>query len=279
MKKILLAFLICFNTLFCFSQTFPKKQILIPLSNVNGVPFYKDEELHDLAIDGFEIDNKGNFYFMGGDKMECLAVFSADKQIFRKKYKECPDCHLYIYKDTLYTFNRQTNDLIVLNSLNGSLIKVYNHITSKHFNSYAFADSSLIAEILNYPNRNYEQYTFSGKYVKAVPNSYNITQFTIPKKNAYSDCAFLGKWDNNYIFWAIVDDNDSQIQKFWLVNDKGKMLATKSLQNKGNIFGQIYAENPNEHRKVRNGNLYVLGRKGNNALITEIPLDSFFGRQ
>jgi len=279
MKKLILTSFICSNILFCFSQNFPKKQILIPLSNTNGVPFYKDQELNDFVVDGFEIDNKGNFYFMGGEKTESLAIFSGDKQVFRKTYnKDCPDCLLYIYKDTLYTFNRQNNDLILFNKSNGLLIKKYTHIISKRINSYKFTDNTLVIELLGDSKLTYEQYTLLGKYVKQVPNDCGITQFVIPKRDRNYDLSFLGKWDANYVFWALVDENDSQIQKFLLVNKDGKVLATKSLVNKNNVFGRVYAENPDEHRKVRNGNLYVLGhsREGNFALITEVPLQSFF---
>ncbi len=79
-----------------------------------------------------------------------LAVFSGQitKQIFRKIYKKALDGQLYIYKNNLYTFDQDDNDLIVLNPSNGTLIKKYNHILGKHVDSYFFADSSLIVELL-----------------------------------------------------------------------------------------------------------------------------------
>ncbi|MGZ3763779.1 MAG: hypothetical protein ACXVB0_11205 [Mucilaginibacter sp.] len=277
MKKSLLTSLICLHTLFCFSQNFPKKQTLIPLSNVNGVPFFKDEELNDLVINGFEVDNAGYFYFRGGNNGQSLAVFSGNKQVFRKTYKECLDCQLYIYKDTLYTFNRQNNDLILLNKSNGLLIKKYAHIISKPINSYKFTDNSLVIELSGDSKLTYEQYTLFGKFLKQVPNDSAIAQSIIPGKD--KDLAqFLGKWGNNYVFWDLVDEKDSQIQKFWLVDKDGTVLSTKSLINRNNVFGSSYVDNPDEHRKVRNGKLYVLGhsRTGNFALITEVPLQSFF---
>ncbi len=83
--------------MFCFSQTFPKKQTLIPLSNVNGVPYFKDQDMNDIGIDGFEVDEKGNFYFFGGEKLQTLAIFTGNKQILRKTYKQDLG-QLYIYK-------------------------------------------------------------------------------------------------------------------------------------------------------------------------------------
>ena len=87
MKTLALTLFACFNFFICFAQSFVKKQTLIPLSDVNGVPFKKDPELNDLIINGFEIDSKGNFYFLGGEKTVCLAVFAGNKQLYRKTYK------------------------------------------------------------------------------------------------------------------------------------------------------------------------------------------------
>jgi hypothetical protein len=280
MKKTLLTILICFNTIFCFSQPFPKKQTLIPLSNVNGVPFYKDEELNDIGINGFEIDDKGNFYFLSGDKLACLSAYAGNEQLYRKTYKDFAAGQLHIYKTNLYTFDRLSNDIVVLNLSNGSVTKKYKQITSEDVNSYFFADSSLIVEVASLGNSTYKQYSLSGKYIKLAHSAYNQTPFVTNQAEGRSEAEFLGEWNGNLIFWdLVIGKNDSQSQKFWLVNPDSKILATKSIINKADMFGNIYAENPEEHRKVRNGNLYVLGRKGNNALITVVPLASFFGKQ
>jgi hypothetical protein len=65
-------------------------------------------------------------------------------------------------------------------------------------------------------------------------------------------------------------------QTFFLISKNGEILNKKSMPN-NSIFGAGYAENPSEDRKVRNGYLYVLGRKGQFALITKMPLSSLFG--
>ena len=59
-----------------------------------------------------------------------------------------------------------------------------------------------------------------------------------------------------------------------MVDKKGRVLASKLLPS--NFSGDGYVSNPPEDRKVRNGSLFVLGRKGKFALITEVPLQSFF---
>jgi hypothetical protein len=145
--------------------------------------------------------------------------------------------------------------------------------------SNTFIDSCIILQVPGavLDSNYYELYSISGRYLKKVKNEYNLNTGIIPEKSA----ELLGTWNGNYVFWNLdFDRGDNQIQKFWLVDKTGKILAKKSFPNKGNAFGGIYAENPSEHRKVRNGNLYVLGRSrtGNNALITEVPLQTFFYR-
>ena len=278
MKRITHTFLICLVTQFAFSQTFPKKQTLIPLSNVNGVPFYKDSELNDLGINGFEIDANGYFYFFGGNKIPCLVVFNGNKQLFRKTYKELNSgSELHFYKNNFYSFAFDKSGkfiFIKINPANGLLSTIANPLVSKKFMSSTFVDSCIVLQVSGsaVDSSHYELYSISGQYLKKVKNEFNLDPKILPEKEAQ----FLGNWNDNYVFWDLV--GDFHIQKFWLVNKEGKILATKSIANDNNLFGRGYAENPMEHRKVRNGNLYVLGRSktSNYALITEVPLQTFF---
>jgi hypothetical protein len=275
MKITLLTFLICINALFCFSQTFPKKQTLIPLSNVNGVPFYKDPELNDLGIDGFEIDSNGNFYFLGGDKITCLAVFSNNKPKYRKTYKGFHPTSLYIHDNSLYTFvlgNSGVNDLVNLNLTNGVVKKRYTHLTSKNIAFYTFADSSIVIETLSIDTALFYQYNLKGKYISQVLNQYNISSNILPAKIQQSEWELLGKWNDNFIFWNT--NPESKDEKLCMVNKDGKVIANKTLPAK--FSGNGYVSNLSEDRKVRNGSLFVLGRKGKYALITEVPLQTFF---
>lgn len=281
MKRIVLTLLICFVATFAFSQSFPKKQTLIPLSNINGVPFYKDPELNDIGIDGFEIDTNGYFYFFGGNTVPCLAVFNGNKQLFRKTYRELiSGSELHFYKNSFYgfAFDKGGKSVFInINPANGSLSTVANPLVSTKFISDTFIDSCIVLQV---PSRAldssyYELYSISGRYLQRVKNQYNLNAGIMPEK----DAELLGMWNGNYVFWNLdFSQGDSQIQKFWLINKAGKILAKKSFPNRGNIFGGIYAENPSEHRKVRNGNLYILGRSrtSNDALITKVPLQTFF---
>jgi hypothetical protein len=281
MKKAMFIILFLANGFICISQPLIKKQIVIPLNNKLGVPFYKDDITHELVVDGFDIDAKGNFYFLGGDKSTCLAVFLGNKPIYRRTFKWFPTGPIYIYGNDLYTFDnsRTVNNLFVINPTSGTLINKISHISGKHFNSIKFVDSCLILERLGYPNFTYEQFALNGKYLKKADGRYNIDSLIIPEKGTNSkSCLFIGKWQNAYVFSDLTGKN-METQTFWLVDNDGKVRNKRILPNDNKLFGDdFYEAFPTEHLKVRNGNLYVLGRKGNNAVITIVPLDSFFGK-
>ncbi|HZY39190.1 MAG TPA: hypothetical protein VFE53_21185 [Mucilaginibacter sp.] len=278
MKYPVLTILICLSCLFGFSQSFPKKQTLIPLSNVKGVPFYKDDEF-GFIVDGFEIDEKNNFYFLGGDPTVNIAAFSGNKQLFRRTFnKSVPSSQILIYKKHIYTFGEDNNNLYVLDISNGSLTKTYPPILNKHINSYKFVDSTIIVEVPIDTSFIYEQYSLSGKYIKRASGPYDIPASVMPSRNPKDSFSLIGKWNNNYVFSGI-EVKDLSVEKYLLVNAEGKILATRIVPGNNSTFGENYYESfPTEHRKVRNGNLYVLGLKGNNALITEVPLASLFGK-
>jgi len=276
-KSLLLVSLICFNYVLCFSQSFPKKQTLILLSNLSGVPFYKDVSLNDIGVNGFEVDDKGNFYFFGGEKTACLAAFSGDRQLFRKPYRELNGgSELHLYKNNFYSFNfDQKGDpiFIKINMTDGSLSVINNNLAKKKYFQHAVLDTCIILEQHGEGRDSvfYEQYSFNGTFIKRVPNLNNLPFANLPD----NDCEFLGKWNDNYVFHDVTGDKLDQ-DTFWLLNREGKILAKKSISRDNVIFGRGYSEEPLEDRKVRNGSLYVLGRKGHFALITEVPLQTFF---
>ncbi len=277
MKKLLL-FLICFNSVVGFSQTPIKKQTLIPLDNIKGVPFYKDLEMNDLDIGGFEIDSNGNFYFLGGDKTICLAAFSNNRPIYRKTFSKRRPESLYINNNSLYTFETGgfgVNNLVELKLSDGVIKNIYTHLISKNIASYTFADSSIVIGIQSADKDEFYQYNLKGKYIKQVVNQYNILSNILPPKIQQSDWELLGKWNDNYIFWNI-NPESTKNEKICMVNKDGEVLATKLLP--ANFSGDGYVSNPPEDRKVRNGSLFVLGRRGKYALITEVPLASLFGK-
>ena len=125
-KNIMLTILMCV-VVTCCSSTPAYKQTTIPLNNVNGVPFFKDK-IVDYCIEGFEVDEQGNFYFLAGEKTT-LAVFSGAKLTYCNNYKEFKPNQIYILKNRLYILDDNSeNNLYVLDTSNGFIVKEYNNI-------------------------------------------------------------------------------------------------------------------------------------------------------
>jgi hypothetical protein len=277
--KNLIFIVFCLSGGVCFSQSFIKKRTLIPLNNLSGVPYYIDKETSDYDVDGFEIDSAGKFYFLGNYQPVTLAVFAGNKQILRKTYKDIAAAQLYIYKNQLYTFNIVPhNVLVVLDKKTGIIKTKYSHgVKNNRPFKYMFVDSSLVTESLVNSQSDFQQYNLTGKHIKPLSSLYNIDSLLIlmdmPSNDIFSD-KLVGVWNGNYVFYGLTDDQATDT--YWLVAKNGQVLATKTIPSNNTTFGEGYAENPDEHRKVRNSSLYILGRKGKYALITEVSLQDFF---
>jgi len=140
---------------------FAYRQIEIPLSNKNGVPWMNALPCNDnsfMTVDGFEIDSEGNMFFFGGDEHAILAKYSKDnKQVFRKYYKGIRSNKLSIINNDLYSFNNRfvangttpSNSFLILSPINGEIIKQVPEVITNDVNSFEFCDSFVIAEIFN----------------------------------------------------------------------------------------------------------------------------------
>ena len=279
-KNIMLTILMCV-VVTCCSSTPAYKQTTIPLNNVNGVPFFKDK-IVDYCIEGFEVDEQGNFYFLAGEKTT-LAVFSGAKLTYCNNYKEFKPNQIYILKNRLYILDDNSeNNLYVLDTSNGSIVKEYNNIIKNQINSFEFIDTSIIVEVFDLKERidmstklTFAEINLSGKLIKQVNNSFNLPDALYPKQFGDNSIQFLGKWNNAFLFWSW--DINKDVYKFWLQDGNGKVIATVNIEDK--MFGNsLYGKsgNPNEHRKLRNGSIFILGREGDNAIITELPLKELF---
>ncbi|MBS1531207.1 MAG: hypothetical protein JSU01_12950 [Bacteroidetes bacterium] len=278
MRKTIVFILLFFAQAFAYAQPFQSKRITIPLNQEKGVPFYVDPELSDIGIQGFEIDDKGKLYFLGGKNNLRLAVFSENNCIFSKNYGKATFATLYYRDNKLYSFDRFNKELIVVNAQDGTIIHKLKCVTSKRIDDYFFSDQGIVLSAEASEPPTFDLFDFNGKFIKSVANEYAVLATVFPKAGG----EFLGKWDNNFVFWDLVDDDKThdQMQKFWVIDKTGKTIATRLTPNKLSTFGAIYVENPVEHRKVRNGNLYILGRslKSKSALITVVPLKTFFAQ-
>lgn len=270
-KSSLLTLLIVINLSVCFSQTGIKRQIVVPMNNLNGVPYSVVEGF--LSLDGFEIDKAGNFYFLNGNtKSSILVKVKENKFLYRKTYNGYIGSQLHIFNNNIYVLNYSKNNISVF-ATNGSLITRYNHITSENINSYRFVDSTLVIDTLdNSGDLNYALYSIKGQKIKNISNPYNLPDRVFRNEQATGSVLYLGKWNNKYLFWYI-DPKRIGYEKFWLVNDDGEVLKTKFFESKQ--FGTGY-EDFEEFKKLRNGSIFVFGHKGKQGIITELsPAEMF----
>ena len=258
-------------------MSFTFKQVKIPLDNEKGVPFYKDKI--DYYVDGFDVDEKGNFYFSGGNN-SIIVCFTEDKLNYTKKFTEFKSNQIYIHNNYLYLFDNKYNkrNLFVLNKNNGTIIKKITKITKDVINSYIFNDSSLIIETFTETNSininenlKYYLYSLEGSYVKQVYNKYALPVILNPKNISEE---FLGCWNENYVYCEY--DLDKKLYKFILKNKLGKILANQNIEEK--YFGKRFCENPQEHRKLKNGIIYFIGRDKTVVVVTLLPLNILFNK-
>lgn len=255
-------------------------QVIIRFDNQNGVPHHYDERLYGFMIHGFEVDKKGLFYFFGGEPTT-LACFKKDQQLYRVVHSEISPSQIHSYLDTLYIFDNfyRANNLFSINQKNGELIKVYENITENRINNYHFQDSLLVLNLFDLDesvNINSEvypiAYDLNGLMLQELSNIYGIRKGYKREDNG----EYMGKWMNFNVFWSLTGAN-SDAYRFDLQDNKGNIIYSKILKDE--IFGEaLYGMegNPQEHRKLRNGNVYILGREGDNAIITILPLKELF---
>lgn len=277
-KFFLVSILFSIKWAVCFSQI-TYKQTRIPLNNSTGVPFSKPENGMDYSIGGFDIDEKGKYYFSGGEGPFVIAIFDGAKLIFRKQYREFGNDNLYLYGHNLYMFDNRysplthdiVNSLFVLDKSNCTVIGKYKQIVKKSFNSYKFVDGFLIIDTIaaktGITKTVHLKFNLRGQFIKEVNNEYDL-----PANFLNGHGQFLGKWNDSYLFCNC--DLEQKGCKFYLLNRFGTVIGQKSIPDKQ--FGQVYYEDPEENRKLRNGTIFVLGREGKSAIITELPVKEIF---
>ncbi|EHQ28198.1 hypothetical protein [Mucilaginibacter paludis] len=282
MKYIVITLIIWVKLFAAFSQNFPQKQISIPLSNQKGVPFAIGNEIKDYYIDGFEIDDKGDFYFLGGSSTICLAKFSGSKLVYQHLFSKniTIGSQLFFKRDTLYSYNSEIpHTTSLINPSNGQLLKKYKSKDKEDINSFRFLPDGIVVESYGKSPVHYYLYDLIGDKIKEVPNKYNLPFMTPSSLSPWATSQFIGMWNDKFVFYSRRIDSNNMKDGFFTTDSTGKILQQKVILDYLNTFGQTFAESPPEFRKIRNGNLYVLGRKGKLAMITEIPLATFFSPQ
>jgi len=264
-----------------FTSNDDYKQIRIPLGNESGVPLYKQDIFY--FVNGFDVDEKGYYYFLGGENA-ILACFKGNELVYRKKYDELKANQINILDDKLYLFDfkDEKNNLFVLNKADGSIIDSYKNILKNRVNSFLFMDTGLIIEMFDNKKKidmstqmEFAMFDLTGKFIKQVGNRYDLPKVMYPNEFEVNATQFIGKWNNNFVYWDY--DIDNKLYRFTLRNKECKLIGTANIDKK--FFGKPFYGNPIEHKKLRNGNIYILSQDGNDAVITVLPLKVLFKAQ
>jgi hypothetical protein len=270
-KTILLASFIFFLCIVSRAQSPIKRQIHIPLDNLKGIPYTFSEM--NYYVDGFDVDGEGNYYFLNNENgFGTLAKFSGAHQEYRKKSKAYIGNQFYISGDNVLFLNYFSKGLAIFN-LNGTFVKNISHFTKQNINSSRFQDSLLILDVMNEKaTLNYYLYSQSGEFIRKVNNAFALPANVIIKDQAITGVIYLGKWDNEYVFWYI-DDKRNGYEKFWIANNTGKII--KTVYYKTNMLGSTF-ENPGDYTKIKNNSIYILRHNAETGIITELSLKDMF---
>lgn len=279
MKKRILILLLLLPG-FCWAQNSIFKQIIIPLNNSYGVPYEEIETGYDVI--GFDVDNKDEYYFLGGSKTT-LAVFSDNKLKYRTDLKGLNISGVYLQNNTLWGFGskydfkskKSINDLYKINLTKASAYSKKSFITDQSVNYFQFVDSCLVLEfckIMNGPSIfEYKKYDLSCNFITSVQNRFALPINIYSGSFSQKSINYLGNWKGGYLFESV---DSLGYFKFFLLDKNGQLMASKSIVDK--MLGNSFAERPDDFIKFRFNAIYVLGYRGKNAVITKIPMDKLF---
>ena len=283
---------------YCSSQII-KKQVRIPINNSTGVPYMVPGEARwDYYIQGFDVDSVGNYYFLAGDHrigITVLAAFNGSKEKYRKTYDHSFANTILIHNNKIYVLDKDgfayenhivyANDLYELSTYDGRILKKYVHITKKFINDYEYVDNLIVADVadsMRFPlgARHYELFDLKGEDMGSVKNEMNIynlpDSLKLPKKKTR---IFLGRWNKCNVFWGLqTNDKPGNLgvgyYNFYFYDSIGKYIGMVSLDNK--VFGMQFFMFPHEHKRMRNGTIYILGWDDKDALISELSVEELY---
>jgi hypothetical protein len=258
-------------------------QYEIPFDNSSGVPFDYDEMYSGYIVEGFDVDDNGLFYFLGG-QTAIIACFKENRQIFRQYYGKFRSNDLHIYKDKIFVFDNteNRNNLFVLNRENGEIERAFKNIIINSVNNYSFLDSSIVLRVFNDETNisiatemAYVEFDLEGNMISTANGQYNLPEIIAEKVGAQR---YLGIWKESYVFYEnkLIDFQEESLI-FYLYDDEGELI--QKTQYSSSIFGKdIYGMEgfPEEHKKLKNDKIYWMGKKENSALISIISVEKLF---
>ena len=263
---------------------FTSKQVNIPIDNIDGMFLDRND---DNYVNGFAVDSLENFYFCCGKEEHYVSCFSSEgEKRFSQKLPFLSLGPMFLKHNYLYLYTICGKKSILKQySVKPSTIllsKSIDIISKERINSILFRDSSFVIELLEteeFDNRvhlksKYQLFDFPCQYRQNVNNPYNLPQ-SIFKEEDLGLHQFIGIYKQYYVFYSV---SDSKTCVLSIRNHQGKIIASKNLSMDflGNMLNSSYSGNPEEHKQIRNGRLYILGNKEGNLIITIFPLEELF---
>ena len=297
MNKNLISLLALFPFALLCSGFTPVKQITIPLGNPDGVPCFisTDEGDEDIYIDGFAVDSKENVYFAGGgDKKATLLCYSLqdNRTVYRKTLPGISSGALYIHHDTLYTLEEwgPMGELSIskVDMRSGTLLSTTQKELPRRLDYALFQDGSINlwwTEHFNIGRKDFsekerhEQRDLSGNVIAdSIGNLYNLPPSVLTNSDIAS-AQYIGRYEGKYVFYDVNTHSNEKICFIYLVNPDGTIAARQSIPNEtiGSSFNAASQGSPESHKRVQNGNLYLLGQKGKDLVVTVFSLQEMFG--
>jgi hypothetical protein len=196
---------------------------------------------------------------------------------------------MHILGNRIYYFEiglKSLNTLVELSKNNGMFVQQYPKTISKLLKSYGYQ------QIEYYQFDEFSDTVLHITYIDGEGNEkpkticFNLRAELIPDCGQHlasgppiaSEGRFehLGKWGNKYVLGRFDDDDNNKYDLS--LRDSANNEIAKSFVDRRYLGDPMCGEYcmPQEHRKVRNGKLYMLNRDKNMAVITEIDLPTIF---
>lgn len=284
MKHLFITIIFAFSSIYNGLAITPK-QVIIPMYGSNKMLFNKDS-YNDYYIDGFAVDSLERFFFCGGDATRYISCFQDGKLLFIEKIGSYITGPMLLKSNYLYIYTGYvSNDILKsyrLTSTSACLDKNTNIISKEKINNVFFTDSNLVVETLetyigddgtDLKNR-YELFDLSGQYKQEATNLYNLSP-TVFKNEELGTYQYIGMYKQNYVFYSICNHDTCELS---LRNIKGDIIMSQKIPMKllGTMLTSSYGGNPEEHKKIKNDKLYILGTKEGKLYISIFPLQELF---